>query len=248
MILAEKSGGRRELVKVIEAWLNGVLREASDTRAEVREGFSGWMMIAPDNDLIKTIIQLETRLDPIASGKPPYTARIQSLTDSRLIIEYPNPDGKTVKKILSTRSFAAGLGYDGNDPAEFLEHVGIFEDAPVSLAAGMPSMIQLELFIKQVLRGLDRIMILNAAISEVNEVSNKIEGLIAYHEHLTLSAHMLYLRLGVKLDKLVERLWREMPGGVIIKPLPWNQLSKLLESNNVSLESFPASIWLGVGS
>lgn len=242
MILVEKAVGRRELVRAIEAWLNKALEEASDFKVEVMEGFDGWIIIMPDEELVKAVIRLQARIDPISSGKPPYTARVQEITESRIIVEYPDPDGFTVRKVLSASSFAAGLGYDGDKPMAFLESSGILEGAPVSLAAGMPSIIQLKLLAEQIMRGLDRVMILNAAISEVDEVSDLLRDQIAYYDHLTLSTHILYLRLGARLDKLVERLREKLPSGVIIKPLPWSRFAQFLESGSLRLEELLAII------
>jgi hypothetical protein len=235
MILAERSGGRRELVRAIEEWLNGLLEEASDFEVEVREGADSWITITPDEELVETMIRLQVRIDPISLGKPPYTARVEDIAGSRIVVEHPSPGGVTVRRALSASSFAAGLGYGGDKPMEFLESVGIFEGAPMSISAGMPSIIQLELLAEQVMRGLDRIIILNAAIGEVDELVDLFRNQIAHHEHLTLSVHMLYLRLGTRLDKLVNRLRQKLPGGVTAKPLPWSQVSELLESGSLCI-------------
>ncbi|MEM2847050.1 MAG: hypothetical protein QW624_05435 [Nitrososphaerota archaeon] len=242
MILAEKAMGRWDLIKAVETWLNRALEEASDFRAEVAEGSGGWITVKPDEELIETVIRLQARLDPISSGKPPYTARVHEIGRSKIIIEYPLPNGLTVRKMLSASSFAAGLGYDGDRPIEFLEVAGIFEGAPISLAADMPSLIQLELLAEQMIRGLDRVMILNAAISEVDEISGLLGDQIAHHDHLTLSTHILYLRLGARLDKLTRKLREKLPDGAIIKPLPWKEAAQLLESGGLRLEELLARI------
>ena len=247
MILAEKVVGRGELVRAIEEWLNGLLEEASGLRAEVREGADGWIIIEPDEELIETMIRLQARINPISSGKPPYTARVEDISRSKIVVEYPSPDGATMRRILSASSFAAGLRYDGDKPLEFLESVGVLEGAPVSLSADMPSLIQLELLAEQVMRGLDRIMILNAAIGEVDKLIDFFGDQIAYHDHLTLSAHMLYLRLGTRLDKLMNRLRQRLPGGVIIRPLPWSQVSELLESGSLQAGEILKYIGFGEG-
>ena len=233
MILAERVVGRGGLIRAIEEWLNGLLEEASGLRVEVREGVDGWIVIEPDEELVETMIRLHARINPISSGKPPYAARVEDISGSKVVVEYPSPNGVTVKRILSASSFAAGLGYGGDKPLEFLESVGVIEGAPVSLSADMPSLIQLELLAEQVMRGLDRIMILNAAIGEVDKLIDFFGDQIAYHDHLTLLAHMLYLRLGTRLDKFMNRLRQRVPGGVIIKPLPWSRVSELLESGSL---------------
>lgn len=242
MILAEKAMEREKLVQAIEAWLNKALEEASDIKVKVMEGLGGWITVTPDEELIEAIIRLQARINPISSGKPPYAARIQEITESRIIAEYPSPDGFTVRKVLPVNSFAAGLGYDGDKSIEFLESAGVFKGAPISLAANMPSMIQLELLAEQILRGLDRIIVLNAAISEVDNINNLLRDQIAYHDHLTLSAHILYPRLGARMDKLVKRLREKLPSGVVIKPLPWSQVARFLESGNLHLENLLAVI------
>ena len=245
MILAEKCGGRGELVRAIEEWLNGLLEEASGLRVEAREGVDGWIIIAPDEELVETIIRLQARIDPISSGKPPYTARVKDISGSRIVVEYPSPNGITVSRVLSASAFAASLGYSGDKPLEFLENVGVLEGAPVSLSARMPSLVQLELLAEQVMRGLDRVMILNAAIGEVDKSVDIFRDQIAHHDHLTLSSHMLYLRLGARLDKLVNRLRQKLPRGVIIKPLPWSQVSEFLESGSLQVGEILKHIGFG---
>lgn len=243
MILAEKVVKRGDLVKTIEAWLNGILEEISDFKVKVMEGSGGWIIIMPDEELVRTVIRLQTKIDPISSGRPPYTARVQEITGSRITVEYPNPSGLTVRKALPAGSLAASLGYEGDGPVEFLESAGIFEGAPIILAADMPSTIQLELLAEQIMRGLDRIMILDATVSEIDETINLLGDQIAHHNHLTLSTHILYPRLGARLNKLVEKLRGKFPSGVVIKPLPWSHLAQFMKSGVLSLKELLERIW-----
>lgn len=243
MILAERAIKRGDLPEAIQAWLNGALEEASDLEVKVTTGPGGWITIMPDEEIIESMIRLQVRMDPIASGKPPYTARVKEIAGSRVIAEHPSPDGSTIRRVLPTSSLAAGLGYHGDKPLEFLAAVGIFEGAPISLAASMPSMTQLELFAEQIMRGLDRVAILDASVGEIDEICNLLGDQIAHHDHLTLSAHMLYSRLGARLDKLVKNLQKNLPSQAIIKPIPWSQAAQYLESCNISLEEVLAKLW-----
>lgn len=234
MILAEKIDGRRDLIKRLEEWLEELIREAYDGEIRLEEGFDGWITLTPDEEIIRSAIELQVRMSPIASGRPPYPARVLELTESKIIVEYPRPERKTITKSFPTRSFAATLGYSHDRPKDFLNLVGIFEGAPVSLAAGSPSRAQLRLLSEQVLRGLDRMVILRATAREVEEAlaSRRLRNLIAHHEPLTLLAHMLYVRLGADLEKAYERAREELEKisrSIVVKPLPWKELDEALK-------------------
>ena len=248
MILAEKIDGRRDLVKRLEEWLKELVREAYDGEIRLEEGFDGWITLTPDEEIIRSTIELQVRMSPIASGKPPYLARVLKLTESKILVEYPSPEEKTIVKSFSTRSFAATLGYSHDRPKDFLNLIGIFEGAPVSLAAGSPSRTQLKLLFEQVLRGLDRIMLLRVTTREVEEVlaSRRLRDLIAYHEPLTLLTHMLYVRLGADLEKAYERAREELEKisrSIVVKPLPWKELDEALRLEKSFQDRFEGELW-----
>lgn len=235
MILAEKVDGRRDLLKRLKEWLEDLLGEAYDGEICLEEGFDGWMILTPDEEIIRSTIGLQVKMNPIASDRPPYLARVLRLTEPKILVERPSLKEKTIVKSFSTRSFAATLGYPQDRPKDFLNLIGIFEEAPVSLAAGSPSRTQLKLLFKQILRGLDRIMLLRVTAREVEEVlaSRRLRNLIAYHEPLTLLAHMLYVRLGVDLEKAYERARDELEKisrDIVVKLLPWKELDEALEA------------------
>jgi len=235
MILAEKVYGRREVLKGLEKWLRNLVREAAEIEIRLEEGPNGWIILTPDDELIGSMINLQTKINPIAVGRPPFPARVLKLTDSKIILEYPTEEGMTVTRTFSTSSFAASLGCSGGQPRAFLELAGICENAPISLAAENPSFIQLKLLLEQILRGLDRIMVLNANPQEVDKAisSSRLRGLIVIHEPLTLLAHMLYVRLGARLEKVAEKVREEVENisrGVLVKPLSWKMLLEAVGS------------------
>ncbi len=232
MILAEKAAGRRDLIEKLEKWLRELVDEASGRMISLEEGFDGWITLTPDDELIRSIISIQTRLNPMAAERPPFPARVLKLTDSKILLEYPTIDGTTARVSFLTSFFAGSLGYSGDQPRMFLESLGIFEGAPISLAAGSLSINQLKLLSEQTLRGLDRIMIFNAVAGEVDKVlsGRRLRNLIAYHEALTLLTHVLYVRLGAGLEKAVERVEEEMKSiskAIFVKPLSWKILLKI---------------------
>lgn len=231
MILAEKLDQRRELAERLREWLLELIRDAAGGGVRVSMTADGWMRVeAEDEVLVRTIIGLQTRINPIISDKPPFPLRIYRLEEDLIKAERPSLQGKTIRKSFPIKSFAASLGYDGKDPRAFLEAVGITEGAIMSISADLPSFTQLALTREQVLRGLDRLLVLNAAPQEVEAILAKqgVDELVAESQALTLSTHLIYVRLGISLEKAYERLRREfelISDKIKIHPMPWNELA-----------------------
>lgn len=233
MLLAEKLDQRDDLAEVLREWLQELAEDASAGNVYVDKTADGWMLLdVEDEPLMSSIIGLQTRINPVVSGKPPYPARIIKLGEARIRVEYPSPEGRTIHKSLLTNSFAASLGYWGEDPKSFLEAAGILEGAITSISADSPSLIQLKLTREYILRGLDRLLILNAAPQEVRAAlaSQQVRDLIAEEEALTLSTHILYVKLGVTLGKAFERVGEEFEAisrDIKVQPLPWKRLTEV---------------------
>ncbi|MCD6236100.1 MAG: hypothetical protein J7J94_03835 [Thaumarchaeota archaeon] len=228
LVLSERLDFRRDLGEKLGDWLRKTLERASGgRRVEVDKTGEGWMLVnSEDEPLLRTLIRLETDMDPVAEGKPPYTARVEEISEKSIKLAYPAPNGRTIRKTLSLRSFSAALGYDFEDPRRALEGVGVFRGSAVSIAAEAPSTLQVRFARRVELKGLDLLFVLNAAPQEVDEVLNRreIAGLIAEHQQLTLTVHVLYVRLGVGLEKAYERVrerFEELSGEIVIKPAPW---------------------------
>ncbi len=232
MLLAEKLDKRSGLAEALREWLQELVEDAAGGNVYVDKTADGWMLLdVEDEALARSIIRLQTRINPIVSDKPPFPVRILKVGETRIRVEYPNLEGKTMHKSFSTTSFAASLGYGGEDPKGFLEAAGIIEESITSISADLPSLTQLELTREYVLRGLDRLLILNAAPQEVRAVlaTQRAGDLIAESQALTLSTHILYIKLGVTLGKAVERLREEfekISGEIKIRPLPWEGLAE----------------------
>ena len=242
MIIAEKSDRGGELLEKLEEWIRMLAENVLEE--DVRMGYSeeGWIVLEPDDEALMSSIRLQTRIDPIASDKPPYTARISKLGGGKILIEYPGRSGETFREAILAERFAAALGYAGDDPKEFLEGAGLGEGCPVSVSAGLPSSLQLRLVFEQALKGLDRVLILNAVASEVDQILSQesIRALIADYENLTLLAHLAYLKLGVGPGKAVERLRRgfeQISKKIVVKPLSWRVLAEAARNLRINFPS-----------
>lgn len=230
MILAEKLDQRGDLASVLSEWLQELAGDASCGSIYVDKTADGWMILnVEDEVLMNSIIRLQTRLNPIISDKPPFPMRILKVGEASIKAEHPDHEGKTIYKFFSTASFAACLGYGGEDPRGFLEAAGIIEGSVASISAGLPSVFQLKLTREYILRGLDRLLILNAAPQEVEAVlaTTNVGDLIAEKQALTLSTHVLYVKLGISLVKAYEKLRKGFDAvsrEIKIKPLSWEGL------------------------
>lgn len=231
MILAEKIDQRAELADVLREWIQELAKEASCGEIYVDRTADGWMFLEADDEaLVSSIIRLQTRMNPIVSRRPPYPARVLRVGETSIRAECPDLEGKTIHKTFPTSSFAASLGYGGDDPRNFLEAAGFAEGSITSISAGLPSYTQLKLVEEYVVRGLDRLLILNAAPQEVESVMSswKMGSLIAESQALTLSTHALYVKLGVTLTKAYERIMEAFSAisrKIEVRPLPWRNLA-----------------------
>ena len=229
IVLAEKADAREGFQKILGEWLQELLEDTLDEEISIETSPGGWIILNPDDELVRSTIRLQTRMPSIASENPPYTARISRISETRILVEYPDIRGETIRKSIPLSSFAASLGYGGEDPISFLENAGFCERGPVSISADLPSIIQSKILAEQILRGLDRLLILNAITPEIEEVlaSDRLRDLITDYESLTLSAHIAYIRLGVGLEKAFERVsdgFEDISRGIVVKPLSWNKL------------------------
>ncbi len=229
IVLAEKADARDGFQKILGEWLQELLEDTLGGEISIETSPDGWIILNPDDELVRSTIRLQTRMLPIASENPPYTARISRISETRILVEYPDIRGETIRKSISLSSFAASLGYGGGDPISFLENAGFCERGPVSISADLPSIIQSKILAKQILKGLDRLLILNVITPEIEEVlaSDRLRGFIADYESLTLSAHIAYVMLGVRLEKAFERIsdeFESISGDIVVKPLSWSRL------------------------
>jgi len=242
LIIAEKSDRGGDLLEKLGEWVRGLAEGVFEGEVEAGYSGEGWIVLEPDEEVLMSSIRLQTRIDPIASDKPPHTARISKLWEDKILIEYPSRGGRTFRRRIPAERFAAALGYGGDDPAGFLRGVGLGEGCPVSVAADLPSSLQLRLLFEQALKGLDRLLILNAVASEVDQILSleSIKALIAGYENLTLLTHLAYLRLGVGLEKAAERLRREfeaISGRIVVRALPWRILAEAARSLRIYFPS-----------
>ena len=227
LVLSEKLDVRTDLREKLSELLRELVGKASGGIVSVGRTTDGWMSVEADDEiLVRSIIKLETFMNPVASGKPPYTAYVREVADDEIKIAYPTPSGKTVWKTMSTRRFAATLGYDDDEARRFLEGVGIFRGSMVSVAADAASALQLKLMRRMILKGLDVIFVMRAARQEVDHITQLpgISRLIADQQALTLSSHILYVKLGVSLYKVYEKV-REAADAISkeidLRPIPW---------------------------
>ncbi|MCS7132526.1 MAG: hypothetical protein NZ918_02235 [Aigarchaeota archaeon] len=230
MILAEKLDQRSDLANVLREWLQRLADDAACGNVSVDKTADGWMHLEVEDEvLMGSIIRIQTRINPIVSDKPPFPVRILRVGETSIKAERPDLEGKNIYRSFSTTSFAASLGYDGEDSRRFLEAGGIIEGSIVSISADLPSFTQLKLTEEYILKGLDRLLIHNAAPQEVKAVlaNQEIRNLIVEEQPLTLSTHLLYLKLGAALTKAYERLKEELEtisSEIKIKPLSWGEL------------------------
>jgi len=236
LVLSERLDMREDLGDRLRERLQELIEEASGGSVEVDRTADGWMIInAEDEILLKSIIRLETKINPIASEKPPHLAYVKEVTETKIRVAYPTPRGESIQKAFSTKKFAATLGHYEEPLKDFLERIGIFRGSLVSISADAPSMLQLRFLQELAARGLDCLLILNMAPQEVESLLalQRVGALIASHQALTLTMHLLSIKLGVTSARAYERIRDEVEAisrDIVVKLLPWSSLSRLQRS------------------
>jgi len=232
LVLSEKLDVRGDLGERLQERLQKLVEEASGGSVEVDRTADGWMIVSSDDDvLVESIIRLETRINPVASEKPPHLAYVRDVTETKIRLAYPTPRGESVQKAVSVENFAAVLGFDEEMPKKSLEKIGIFRGSFVSISADAPSALQLKLLRELAIKGLDCLLLLNIAPQEVESLLalQKISALIADHQALTLTAHLLSIKLGVTPSRAYERVREEaetISRNITVRLLPWSTITR----------------------
>jgi len=237
LVLAERPWRRMEAVSRLEEWLREIFLEAGGGSLKLSKAEDGWIIVEADDErLLASILRLNTRLDSVSSIDPPHTGKITKIGRGKIFYEYPLPDGSTVRKTSYARDWAIQLGYEGDDAEEFLEALGMVEGMSISTSLNMPSLIQRRIFLDEVFRGLDIIVLIDLAPQEVEKIlESGFQGFAAVFETITPLIHIVYLKLGANLDKASKRLGTLMQGiapKASHKPLNWRKLSTINWNEN----------------
>ena len=232
LVLAERPWRRMEAASRLGEWLREIFLEAGGGSLKLSQGEGGWIIVeADDEQLLASILRLNTKLDSVSSIDPPHTAKIVKISRGKIFYEYPLPDGSTTGNAFYAKDWAIQLGYEGDDAEDFLEALGVVEGMPISTSLNMPSLIQRRVFLDEVLRGLDRIGLIDLTPQEVEEIlESGFKGFTAFYETLTPLTHIVYLKLGSSLDKAskrLEALIHSIAPGASYRPLSWRRLSKI---------------------
>ena len=232
LILAERPWRRVEAVSRLEEWVKRVFLEAGGRSLKLSKGEGGWIRVEADDErLLSSILRLNMRFDPISTTGQPHAAKVVKIGRGRVSYEYPLPDGSTMRKTFHSRDWAVQLGYEGDDSEEFLEALGVVEGMSISTSLNMPSSIQMRMFLDEVLRGLDRIVLIDLTPQEVEEIlESGFNGFTAFYETITPLTHIIYLKLGASLDRASKRLEALIHGiapGASYRPLSWRRLSMI---------------------
>jgi len=237
IVLADMEHVRRSAVSGVEGWLNRMLADAGGGGARITVSRDGWLILeADDEELASSILKLYTRLPLIIRDpKPPQTAKVLEVREGVVRYVRPLADGSALRREAKAAEWAVSLGAESNSAEAFLEAVGIVGGAPVSVSLNLPSLLYMRLVREMITEGLDRVLLLDAVPPEVESLLEEPEigRLVARHEPLTILTHLIYLKLGVRLDralrKIEERLESLAPGAMV-RGLSWQAMAQALKS------------------
>lgn len=232
LVLADRVYRRREAVSGVEEWLGRALAEAGGGGVRVGVSAEGWLTVeAEDERLATSILRLYARFPlTLPRRRWPKTVKLLQTRGKELIYAYPTPEGGAVKERARAAEWAAALGSPPEEAEGFLEAAGVVEGGAASVSAGLPSLLQLKLVKEMFRRGLDSLLLIDLAPQELlNLLRDPMIGrLVARHDPLTTLTHLLYLRLGVGLERGLRRV-EKAAQGALVKALSWRALARALK-------------------
>lgn len=211
LILSEKIDKRVD-VEAVGEWLNRLLKKA-DLEVSVGGHDDKWLSVEtinPELFLSTITLQVYYPLEPM--DKPVLrTCWIEKIDGKKVRCSYPLIDGSTRSLICSLDDWAAYLGFGRRIDAghlSFIKNVGIDVGYPINLTLERPSILLRKLIEGLIVRGLDVVFLRGLTPMECENLiyEGGMGKLVADFTHLTLTTHILYLKLGVKTRKVVEHI------------------------------------------
>ena len=229
MLLSDRVWRRRDVISRLSEWIQDEAESSDAGWARVKSRDDGWLVLEAENQaLMDSILKLYAYFPLPASTKPPYTVKITRITGKSIEYAYPFMEGER-KAVASLKAWTASLG--GMDDVSFLQAAGIVEGAAAGVSLNLPSMKQAELVWEALRIGLDRILLIDVAPQEAAELlaDRRTRGFIASHRALTLLTHILYLKLGSRTERALDRVMERLePLGAKAIPMPWRTLRECM--------------------
>jgi len=210
LILSEKID-RIDNIHSLQEWFNQLLRNAG-VRVLVGKSNNKWLCIETDNPslLLSTLnLQVYYPLEPV--DKPILrTCWIEKIQGNVVTCSYPLSDGSTMLSRYTLNNWIAYLGFKRNSISslDILKNIGVDVDYPINITLEQPSILYRKLIEKLIIKGLDIVFLRGLTPLEIERMlsKEKLSKYVADVTYLTLTTHMLYVKLGVRPKKVVENI------------------------------------------
>lgn len=210
LILSEKIDSIDNM-QSLQEWFNQLLKNAG-VQASIRESNSRWLVIETDNpSLFLSIVNLQVYypLEPVE--KPILrTCWIEKIQDDVATCSHPRNDGSTILSRYALNNWIASLGFKRNSISslDLLKKIGVDVDYPINITLEQPSIIYRKLIEKLISKGLDVVFLRGLTPLEIERMLIKggLSKYVADVTYLTLTTHILYVKLGVRPKKVIENI------------------------------------------
>jgi len=208
LILSEKIE-RIDVLQSLQEWFNQLLKDAG-IQVLVRRSDDKWLCIETDNPrlLLSTLnLQVYYPLEPVE--KPILrTCWIEKIQGNVVTCSYPLSDGSTMFSRYTLSNWVAPLGFKRNNISflDILKNTGVDVDYPINITLEQPSILYRKLIEKLIIKGLDVVFLRGLTPLEIDIMSNKgeLRKYIADFTYLTLTTHILYVKIGIRPQKVIE--------------------------------------------
>jgi hypothetical protein len=210
LILSEKID-RIDNLQSLQEWFNHLLRDAG-VQVLVRKSDDKWLCIETDNPslFLSTLnLQVYYPLEPVE--KPILrTCWIEKIQGNVVTCSYPLSDGSTMLSRHTLNNWIAYLGFKRNNmrSLDVLKNTGVDVDYPINITLEQPSILYRKLLEKLIIKGLDVVFLRGLTPLEIDGMLNKGElgKYVADFTYLTLTTHILYVKLGIRPQKVIENV------------------------------------------
>lgn len=210
IVLSEKID-RGADVNSLQEWFNQSLKNAG---VEVLAGKTNdrWIYVETDDpSLFLSMLNLQVYypLEPVE--KPVLrTCWVEKIQDNIVTCSHPSTDGSTQFSKFTIDEWVRYLGCrkDNMKCLDILRNTGVEVDYPINITLDKPSILYRKMLEKLAVLGLDTVFVRGLTPLELDNLLDK-EGLgklTADYLHLTLTTHVLFVKLGVKPSKIIEKL------------------------------------------
>ncbi|MEM3953208.1 MAG: hypothetical protein QXP74_07365 [Nitrososphaerota archaeon] len=223
----------------LEEWFRSILKNVEiDVRLEVKEK---WLILETENPALLTSITSMYTLYPLQSSLKPVlrTCWIEEIKHGKISYSYPSLDGSTITEDAYIDEWMEYLDmYVELDYQDLVNTLWIDVGYPINLTLKKPSILFRKIVEKLVLNGLDVILLRGLSPHKCENLLDEedLRELFVDCQHLTLTTHIISVKIGVKLDTALEKLEKKLQSHrekYILKSLRWLSLEKIFHPKDL---------------